>query len=202
MKRYVHFLSYLTQLFLEWEMFQTNILEKIKIHILFSITIFENFANYDIMWKNIVEQERTQMTIWPLRVACWITKSTNTHSLNVVLIDFLLQQWLHYVPQCYVIHMLPVLTFLEWMIYTDIIVKCICLLRTENIVLCTMGNVERKQNATCNLRSWWGRRGGWVGSGIYLIHQWSVVGKDDNFTCLGSLVTGYNNVSEEITKSL
>jgi len=28
MKRYVHFLTYLTQLFLEWEMFQTNIVEK------------------------------------------------------------------------------------------------------------------------------------------------------------------------------
>ena len=30
MKNNVHFWSHLTQFFLEWEMFQTNVLEKIK----------------------------------------------------------------------------------------------------------------------------------------------------------------------------
>ena len=33
-------LSYLAQFFLEWDMFQTNIVEKIKTHILGSITDF------------------------------------------------------------------------------------------------------------------------------------------------------------------
>jgi len=37
------------------------------------------------------------MTIWLMRIACWITKSTNTHSINVTLTAFLLQQWL---PEC------------------------------------------------------------------------------------------------------
>jgi hypothetical protein len=31
---------------------------------------FENLAAYEIMWKNIVEWDRAQMTIWPMRVAC------------------------------------------------------------------------------------------------------------------------------------
>jgi len=31
------------------------------------------------MWKNIVEQGRSQMTIWRMRVACWIPKATNRH---------------------------------------------------------------------------------------------------------------------------
>jgi len=45
MKTNVHFWSYLTQFFLEWEMFQTNILETIKAHIAFSINFFfENSA--------------------------------------------------------------------------------------------------------------------------------------------------------------
>jgi len=35
---------------------------------------------YEIMWENIVERSRAQMAIWRMRVACWITKATNTHS--------------------------------------------------------------------------------------------------------------------------
>ena len=30
-----------------------------------------------------------------MRIACWITEATNTHSENVILIAFPLQQWLH-----------------------------------------------------------------------------------------------------------
>jgi len=46
-------LSYLTHLFLEWEMFQTNLVEKIETHVLCWITFFffENRAVYEIMWK-------------------------------------------------------------------------------------------------------------------------------------------------------
>jgi hypothetical protein len=43
----------------------------------------------------VVEPERSQMTIRRLRIACWITKATNTHSDCVILIAFPLQQWLH-----------------------------------------------------------------------------------------------------------
>ena len=35
------------------------------------------------------------MTIWRMRVACWIPKATNTHSGCVILIAFPLQRWLH-----------------------------------------------------------------------------------------------------------
>ena len=34
------------------------------------------------------------MTIWSMRIACWIPKATNTHSEYVILIAFALQQWL------------------------------------------------------------------------------------------------------------
>ena len=39
----------------------------------------ENRFVYEIMWKNIVELERLQMTIWRIRIACWTPKATNTH---------------------------------------------------------------------------------------------------------------------------
>jgi len=49
---------------------------------------FENRAVYEIMWKNIVELDRPQMTIWRIRIACWITKATNTHPEYVIPIAF------------------------------------------------------------------------------------------------------------------
>ena len=77
-------------------MLQTKVVQKIKIHILCSVTFFfENRAVYEIMWKNTVETGRRQMTVWRMRIACWIPKATNTHSQYVILIAFPLQQWLH-----------------------------------------------------------------------------------------------------------
>jgi hypothetical protein len=77
-------------------MFQTKVVEKIKTHILCSVTFFsfENRAVYEIMWKNAVEPDRPQMT-WRKRTACWITKATNTHSEYAIIIALSLQQWLH-----------------------------------------------------------------------------------------------------------
>jgi len=42
-----------------------QIVEKIEIHILCSITFFENRVVHEIMWKNTVERGRPQTTIWP-----------------------------------------------------------------------------------------------------------------------------------------
>jgi len=96
MKTNIHVLSYLAQFFLEWEMFRTNVVGKIKTHIVCSITFFpENRTVCEITWENVVEWGRPQMTAWRMRIACWIPKPTNTHSHYVILIAFPLQQWLH-----------------------------------------------------------------------------------------------------------
>ena len=60
----------------------------------FFFFFFENGSVYEVKWKNIVEPRRPQMTIFCTRIACWISKSTNTHSEYVILIAFPLQQWL------------------------------------------------------------------------------------------------------------
>ena len=41
------------------------------------MTFFENRAVYEIMWKNIVNLGRPQMTIWSMRITFWIPESTN-----------------------------------------------------------------------------------------------------------------------------
>jgi len=91
--------------------------EKLAIHVLCSITFFFNSKFMPFMRqceKNIVEWGRSQMTIWRMRVACWITKATNTHAQVVKYFMFF-----HYnigctkSPQCHVIHKLPVLLHLK-----------------------------------------------------------------------------------------
>jgi hypothetical protein len=34
------------------------------------------------------------MTIWCMRILCWIPKATDTHGEYVIFIAFILQQWL------------------------------------------------------------------------------------------------------------
>jgi len=45
-----------------------------------------------MMWKNIVQPERPQMTIRHMRISRWVSKAKNKHSNYVILIPFLLQQ--------------------------------------------------------------------------------------------------------------
>jgi len=47
---------------------------------MFNKFIFENRTVYEMVWKNIAEPGRPQMTVWRMRIACWIPKVTNTHS--------------------------------------------------------------------------------------------------------------------------
>ena len=81
-------------------MFLTKVVEKIKMHILRSITFFS--AVYEV-WKNIAEPGRPQVTIWRKCVICWIPTATDTHSQHVVITDFPLQQRLC----CYIIQSKP-----------------------------------------------------------------------------------------------
>jgi len=62
-------------------MFQTKVAEKIKTHILSSVTFsFRKSSRYEIICKNGVEPDRPQMTMWRMRIARWITKVTHTHT--------------------------------------------------------------------------------------------------------------------------
>ena len=74
--------TYLAHFFLEWEMFQTEGVGKIRTHILCSTIYiyiyFENRAVYGKTWKNIVQPDRPQITTWRMRIAYWIPKTTNT----------------------------------------------------------------------------------------------------------------------------
>jgi hypothetical protein len=77
-------------------MFQTKVAEKKKTHFLFKkISFFENHVVYEIMRKNVVESGRPQMSSLRMRLACRITKFTDTHLEYVMLAAFPLQKCLH-----------------------------------------------------------------------------------------------------------
>ena len=70
-------------------MFQTKVVEKIKTNILCTVVFFfGNRAVYEIMWKNTVEPDRPQMTIWRIRIACCLPTARDTHSGYVIFIAF------------------------------------------------------------------------------------------------------------------
>ena len=70
--------------------FRTKFVEISKSNFFFP----EKYSFYGIMWKNIVERGRLQMTILRMRIACWILKAIDTHSYYVILIAFPRQKWL------------------------------------------------------------------------------------------------------------
>jgi hypothetical protein len=81
--------------------FQTKIVEKIETHFVFDIAFCVRYRFTKIVpfmrdnVENTVEPGRPQLTIWCVRIARWIPKSTSTHSECVMLIAFARQQWLH-----------------------------------------------------------------------------------------------------------
>ena len=44
---------------------------------------YGNHTVCETLWKNVVEQGRSQMKIWCIRIACWIPRATNTHTQDV-----------------------------------------------------------------------------------------------------------------------
>jgi hypothetical protein len=80
MKTNIHFLSYLAQLFLEREMFQTNVAEKIKTHILCSVTFSRKSGRLrgNVEKCGTARQVTCGYTILHMTFACWTTKATQT----------------------------------------------------------------------------------------------------------------------------
>jgi len=98
-------------------MFQTKVVEKIKTHILCSVIFFfEILALYEIMWKDFAEPDRPQMTIWRMRIACWVPNATNALSEYVIFIVLPLQQWLHECTSVLHCSTLPILMMFTYLV--------------------------------------------------------------------------------------
>jgi hypothetical protein len=66
-------------------MLRIKVVEETKTRVI--CTIFpENRAIFEIMWKNMAEPGRPEMTTRRIRIACCLTKATDTHSEYVLLL--------------------------------------------------------------------------------------------------------------------
>ena len=66
-----------------------------KTHILYLILFFpQNRAVYEIIWRNILQPDRPQMTILRRHIVRWVPTATDTHSEYVTPIASPQQQWL------------------------------------------------------------------------------------------------------------
>ena len=81
MKTFSHLCQYLAKFFLEWKMIQTKVIEKIKTHILYSITFFRKYCRLrdNVETLGGVRGATDDVTIRRIRVACWISKTISTH---------------------------------------------------------------------------------------------------------------------------
>jgi hypothetical protein len=98
MKTNVRLWYYLSEFFLEWEVFHTKVTEKIKTHILGSVIFFSRKSCR--LWNNLEKyctagQATDDSRIRRMRFTWWINKATNTHSEYLILNAFPLQHWLH-----------------------------------------------------------------------------------------------------------
>jgi hypothetical protein len=82
MKTYVHFLIISRSFLLRMRnVSDKSCRETQNTLFVFSNLFFENRAVYEKMWKNYAETGRSQMTIWRMRIACWISEATNSHTV-------------------------------------------------------------------------------------------------------------------------
>jgi hypothetical protein len=62
------------------EKFLDKMYRESQTHFMFSNFFFKYHTIYTIMLKNIVELDRSQMTIWWVGTVCWLPMATNSHS--------------------------------------------------------------------------------------------------------------------------
>jgi hypothetical protein len=61
------------------ESFRENQSTHFRLNIFFS----ENSAVYEIMWKNIVDPDMQKMTVWRMRILCWILFFISQYHCNL-----------------------------------------------------------------------------------------------------------------------
>jgi hypothetical protein len=111
MKPYRHLWRYLAEFFLEWEKFQTKVVEKIKTHFTFNNFFFRKPCR---LWDNVEKYgtagQATDGNITRRkRFAFRLTKAVDTHSEYVTLILYHDKNRYANASQCHVLRTLPLL---------------------------------------------------------------------------------------------
>ena len=93
MKTDIYLWYCLAELLWEWYIFQAKVVEKIKTHFMSSITFSRKSCHLWDMWRNMVEPDRPQTTMWGLRFAYSIPTAADPQSEYVMLFSTLQQRF-------------------------------------------------------------------------------------------------------------
>jgi len=89
--------------FLQWEMFQTEVVEKFETHILCLVTLFRKpWLLWDNVKKITVEPVRPQTKTWRILISRWVPKSTDTHTEYIIFLLVSCYNGCRNAPECYV----------------------------------------------------------------------------------------------------
>jgi hypothetical protein len=94
--------------------------ENQNIHFVSVNLFYENLTVYEIMWENIAQPDRPQMTVRRMSIACCIFKATDTHKQHVILMSFPLQQQLHEIT--FMLYYTYIAVWLVLLLYIDCII--------------------------------------------------------------------------------
>ena len=83
----------LDEFFLEWEVFKSY-RESQNTHFI-SISFSRKSCLCEIIWKNFVEPDMLQMTMWRMHLACSMSKATKILLIYVIFVAFPLEMWLY-----------------------------------------------------------------------------------------------------------
>ena len=83
------------------------IYNKVNTHFIFNLRFYKNHTFYEIMWKSIVQTDMPHKKIRGMRIACWISKAINTHSVYILFIGSPLAQWFLESSTSLKMHILP-----------------------------------------------------------------------------------------------
>jgi len=83
------------EFFPEFVMFQKIVVEKVKIHVEWSVTFFRKSCP---LWDNVEKYGRARQTTNNnikrcINLTCWVNNATDTHSEYVIHTAFARQQW-------------------------------------------------------------------------------------------------------------
>jgi hypothetical protein len=92
-KTNTHLLPYLAQLFLEWEMFRTNVLEEIKTYVFCPITFVSRIVSFMRQCGKILYSQGSHR--WQYGSHCMLDNWGYKHRLRICNTVFPLRQWLH-----------------------------------------------------------------------------------------------------------
>ena len=91
------------------------------------------------------------MTIWLMRIACWIPKATNTHTQNMYyLLNFHCNNGCTMAPQRYVLRTLTVLLLNMKYMLLECLQKCAIMTRKRHLIMHVQRRAADDTANTCN----------------------------------------------------